>query len=1053
MENVVLKKCKYACIGLNRYSGRLFSKAMLKSTQTLRIMMLIGLFCLSAFAQVSAQQVTVRGKVVDDKGVTLPGVSIKLKGATSGTVSDAQGTYSISVPRNATLIFSFIGFVTQEADVNNRTTIDISLVPSAESLEEVVVTALGIVKEKKALGYSVTELKGESITQAREVNVGNAFEGKVAGVNVNSVSGGAGASVNIQIRGMSSISQSNQPLYVINGVPMTNETSTGTGTGSQVDRGDNIGNINPDDIETISVLKGAAASALYGSRAKAGVILITTKSGKAGDPGTLEFSTNYVVDQVMDQTHFQMEYGQGQTGVLAGVPTFTRPTSASGAVGTGLLSYGPKVDGVPTVQADGVLRPYVATKNAISDFYQTGGTLTNTLAFTKGFEGGSVRVSGTNLNNNGVTPYSGLKRQSFNVSVNYNIIKRLNLDVRANYILEQGINRPKISDITANVHNAILLYANTINLNDFKDVVTTSTGAEFPINGNVFVANPWFTMKNYENRTGRNRLISSATLRYNFDNGIFIQGRAARDFYTDRYREVTPTGSAYSLTGALSESSSTFNEINVDGLAGKEFKVTKDITITPNLGSSLRLVNTESISSSGTGFSVPYVYYLGNVPSRTVSYGLSKQESQSVYGTVEFNYKDMVYLTGTGRNDWYSTLASPDGSNTVNQFYPSISGSFVYSELLKNYKWLSFGKLRVGYAQVGQATGPYQTSLSYGIGALPLGTSTLGSISGSTVPNKALQPSLSTELEIGTDVRFFNNRLSFDLTWYKKQSTNEIVNAPTSVTSGFTAAALNLGKIQNTGFEAMVSGIPVKTANGFTWTTSVNGTINNNIILALAPGTSTLVWATARRGPAFIQYIVGKPAAQVVAVDYARNTDGSIQINPSSGLALPGSLIPMGSAYAKYIAGWTNEISYKKFNLSFLIDGKWGAKIYSNTESESYTSGKNAATTVGREKIWGNNLSAMDYYQNLVKISSNFVEDASFIKFRQIIAGYTFPTNMFKNKIKSLNISFVCRNVFTIMKHTNNIDPEAAYTGGAKGLDMGDLPPQRSSGINLVAKF
>jgi hypothetical protein len=377
----------------------------------------------------------------------------------------------------------------------------------------------------------------------------------------------------------------------------------------------------------------------------------------------------------------------------------------------------------------------------------------------------------------------------------------------------------------------------------------------------------------------------------------------------------------------------------------------------------------------------------------------------------------------------------------------------VYSELLKDYKWLSFGKLRAGYAQVGQATSPYQTSLSYSLGSQPLGTFVLGSISGGTVPNKALKPSISTELEIGTDLRLFNNRLNFDVTWYRKVSTDEIVNAPTSVTAGFTSAALNLGKIRNTGVEAMVTVTPVKAANSFTWTTSVNGTVNNNIILALAPGTSTLVWATARRGPAFIQYIVGKPAAQVVTVDYARNADGSIQINPSSGLALPGNLIPMGTAYAKWIAGWSNEFSYKKLNVSFLIDGKFGNKIYSNTESESYTRGKNKHTTVGRDQIWGKNLSAMEYYQNLVKISSNFVEDASFIKFRQVIAGYSFPVNMFKNTVKSLNVSFVGRNLFILMKHTDNIDPEASYSGGAKGLDMGTLPPSRTFGLNLSARF
>jgi outer membrane receptor protein involved in Fe transport len=322
------------------------------------------------------------------------------------------------------------------------------------------------------------------------------------------------------------------------------------------------------------------------------------------------------------------------------------------------------------------------------------------------------------------------------------------------------------------------------------------------------------------------------------------------------------------------------------------------------------------------------------------------------------------------------------------------------------------------------------------------------------VPNKALMPSLASELEIGTEMRLFDNRLSLDFTWYRKTSTNEIVNAPASSTSGFTSAALNIGKIRNTGFEGLVTLTPFRNPQGFTWSTSFNGTINKNEILALATGDAPLTWATARSGIAYVQHRVCEPAAQVVAYEYAGDANGSIERHPLTGLPLPSNVLTsQGSAYHKWLAGWINEFSYKRLNFGFLIDGKFGGKIYSNTESTSTSNGKNKLTLVGRDDIWGINRTAQQYYSNLTNISALFVKDASFIKFRQVSLGYSFPNNMFNNRLKSLNVSFVGRNLFTLMKKTDNIDPEAAYSGQAIGLEMGVLPPQRTYGINLSARF
>jgi TonB-linked SusC/RagA family outer membrane protein len=998
----------------------------------------------------NAQRI-LQGTVRDSEGNMLVGATVKVKGTATGTTTDPAGKFSINAPKGSVLEISYTGYDNATVTVSNQSTLSITLSQGNKQLNEVIVTALGIAKEKKALGYSVSEIKGQSLTQAREVNVGNSLVGKVAGLNVSSVSGGPGAAVNIQIRGMSSISQSNQPLYVVNGIPMSNETSTGrTRFQNAPDLGDNIGNINPDDIESISVLKGAAASALYGSRAKAGVILITTKRGQAGAPVAVEVNSNYVLSNAIDPTDFQYDYGHGSTAIVDGKAVLRKPqTPAEAQTGN---SWGPKIDNQPYMQSDGVMRPYSAAPNNLRNFYRTGSTWTNTIAFSKGFTDGSVRFSATTLNNKSIMPNSGLNRQSFNLSANYNLTRQLNLDVRTNYILEQAKNRPMLGDNPGSAAANVFGMANTVNILDYKNALNPD-GSEKNIT-NQYATNPWFAAYYFINNTRRSRNISSVTMRYNFDNGWFVQGRGAIDNYNDRYKQVIPTGTAYLAAGSITETFSKFAEINADVLVGKDFKLTRDITLSPNAGASYRNIKTEINTASGTGFSIPYVYYLNNVPSRTVVYDMSELETQAVYGTLELNYKELLYLTGSGRTDWFSTLATPNKNNKLDKFYPSVSSSFIFTQLLGSSKLLNFGKLRAAYAKVGQATSPYQTQLSYRLNAQTVDGKPLGEIANTNVPNAFLQASEASELEIGTEMRLFNNKISLDLTWYRKTSANEIVSAPVSGTSGYTNAILNIGKMRNQGFEGLITYTPVQLKNGFTWTTSANGAINKNEILALAPGNVPLLWATARSNTAFVQHIVGLPAGQIVAFDYARDKDGNIQVNPAKGLALRSTVLtPQGSVNPKWFAGWTNSFTYKRFNASFLIDGKFGGKIYSNTESVAMITGKHKATLTGREDVWGKNQTAQAYYANIGGISALYVKDASFIKFRQLIVGYNFPSAMFHNKIRNMNLSVVGRNLFTIMRKTDNIDPEAAYSGDATGLEMGTLPPEKTIGINFSAKF
>jgi len=985
----------------------------------------------------STNAIKISGSVRDATGQPLVGVSIAVKGSKNATTTNGNGQFAIEANLGDVLVFSYIGYTKKEVTITSPS-ISVLLDEDSKLLSEVVVTALGVKKERKALGYSVTEVKGESLTQARDNNVMNSLVGKVAGLNVSSVAGGVGASTNVVIRGVSSISQTNQPLYVVNGIPMESQPNSlkGNQYDNAPDLGDAIGNLNPDDIETVSVLKGAAASALYGYRGKAGVILITTKSGKGN---SIEFNSNYVMEKVSDPTDWQYIYGQGANGI--------KPTNTLSAFQSGQSSWGAKLDGSSVVQFDGVSRPYTAQTNNIKNFFRTGATATNTLALNKSFDGGSVRFSASDLSNKAITPGSSLNRQSFNLSGNYNIDKHLTVDARVSYILEQAKNRPFLSDGAGNSSYNVTLLPTSVDVLTLKKAVNDN-GTEYAYSGNTFATNPWFAAEKFVNNTKRERILSSINLRYNFDNGAFIQGRAGRDAYTDRYTSVVPTGTAYRLDGSMSESTTKFADLNTDVLFGKSFKVS-DFSITPNVGGSFRRTKSEQFILNGTSFAVPYVYVITNAKNQsTPTYTPSDLEVLSIYGTLDLSYKSYLFLNGSLRNDWFSTLATPGKDNALNALYPSVNGSFVFSELMDK-GWLSFGKLRAGFAQVGQATTPYQTQLAYNFNNATLNGKPLGIIANQLVPNSSLVASIASEFEIGTELRFLKDRLTLDFTWYNKNSKDEIVSAPASVTSGYSGAILNIGQLRNRGIEALISGIPVKSEH-FQWTSSLNGSINNNMVVALADGQKSLPGSTSRTGNGFTQLIVGLPAFQVMAFDYKRDAGGNI-IKDASGAPVQGDLKPYGSAYAKYVAGWNNEFKYKNFNFSFLIDGKFGGKIFSGTDYYAYVLGLHKGTLENRDALGTN---AATYYTAVANnVSSLFVQNADFIKFRQIMLGYTFPGKMFKNAIQGATLSLVGRNLFYLMKKTDNIDPESDYSPVAKGLELGGVPPSRTFGLNLSVKF
>ncbi|MEM6376599.1 MAG: SusC/RagA family TonB-linked outer membrane protein, partial [Bacteroidota bacterium] len=688
--------------------------------------LLLLLFALPAMAQK-----TVTGTVIGEDGEGLIGVNVIEAGTTNGMITDIDGKYSITVADDATLEFSMIGYATKTMVVGSQTTINITL-EEGVALDEVVVTALGIERDKKALGYSVTEVSGGDFTEAREINVANSLSGKVAGVNVTSTATGAAGSTRVVIRGNSSISGNNQPLYVVDGVPIDNSNLGSAGMWGGQDWGDGIQSINPDDIETMTVLKGNTAAALYGFRAANGVILITTKSGKGKGKGIgIEFNSNFVGESVLDFRDFQTEFGHGANGM--------RPLDQADATQNGLVSWGERLDGSNVIQFDGVSRPYSSVGSNLDRFYRTGNTFTNTLSITGGNEKMNFRASASNLDNNGVVPNSGLTRRNFTLKANAQLGKKWNATISANYINENVQNRPRLSDSPGNANYTVWTLPASIDVDNLRGgtdkLGAAADGTELKFNDNNFVTNPWWATHQFEANNTRNRLIGNFQLRYDILDNLYIQGRAGLDNWGDRRRNLTPFGTAYSPRGQLQEQQRNFQELNLELIMGYNTQITEDVSLNLIAGGNQLRNGIETLTLSGNNFNIPFLHQVGNLANQSFGFGISEFQVNSVFGQAEVGLWNALYLTGTIRQDWFSTLTQASGDSDNSKVYGSAGVSLVLSDVVDLPEFISFAKVRSTWAQVGGAVNPYQLSLRYGIiGQGHLGNA-LGGITSNTIPN------------------------------------------------------------------------------------------------------------------------------------------------------------------------------------------------------------------------------------------------------------------------------------------------------------------------------
>ncbi|TSJ38825.1 SusC/RagA family TonB-linked outer membrane protein [Mucilaginibacter corticis] len=1009
--------------------------------------------------------ISITGTVTDAVSKeSVPGVTVMPKGATTGGVaSDASGKYTITASSTSTLVFSAIGYESYQVSVAGKTQINIKLQPSVQELKEVTV-ALGFSKQRQAVGYSVSQVKGASITEARENSFVNSLEGRVAGVNVSGVASGPNGSTNVVIRGLTSMTGNNQPLYVLNGIPLVNNNYAQTGNDGYggKDGGDGIGDINPDDIETISILKGASATALYGYRGANGVVLITTKKGRAGTGLGVEINSNFVRENIIDETDFQNVYGQGYNGVA--------PISPADALGSMEANWGGKLDGHNAYQFDGKMRPYSAVANGnLSRFYRAGGTFTNTVSFSKGFgDDGATRFSVSDLHDQSYVPNAGLQRLTFGQNTNLKFGKHLTLDLFSQYVSEYTKNQPNLSDAVGNLNWGPMFVPRNINITTLAGVNGTGTLADGRTELNPFAdpytTNPYFAAYELQGAIHRNRFTGSANAKYTFDSGYFIGLQVADDYSSDRNTNIEPPGTGYlidsGIAGDMTEQNVKQTELNIDLTAGKNFKF-GDVGMNILLGGNYRKSAQEYLTAGGNTFAIPNLYNVGNLVYPSTSLQTNNEEYQSLYASADFNYKDFLYLTVTGRNDWYSTL-SP---GTINYLYPSLSGSFVFSNLL-HIENMDLGKLRLSYAQVGGAAeSPYQTYQLYGIsgtftpgngGIFPIGTAGNG-----TIPNSLLTPSKRKEFEVGTEIDMFKNRLRFDLAVYHKQVIDDIIPVSIDYTSGYNSALLNVGTITYNGVELAVGGTPVKTSD-FSWDIDLNGTYTKGKVVSLGgqPNINLGSEASDWGSTAYLQDIVGKEPLQIIAEAPARDANGKVIINPLLGTPDPADSQPQsfGSGENPWYGGITNAFKYKHFTLSFLVDGKFGGHVFSNTNIIAYQDGLSKLTVSGREQFYGSNKdqNAQTYYRNLAfSNQGQFVYSDSFIKFRQVIFGYDFPTTIFHGAIHGLRLSFVCHNVFTIMKKIPNVDPESGYTSSvlSQGLEAPSVPYSRTLGLNLNVKL
>jgi TonB-linked SusC/RagA family outer membrane protein len=1040
------------------------------------IKLLLSFLLFSFFTTTHAQ--TVSGTVSDESGKKLSAVSVSVKGSTVGTSTDASGQYRINAASSAILVFSSVGFTTVDVPVAGRSVVNAVLSTTAQSLDAVVITALGITKQARGLGYATTNIKADELTINRTPNLMNALQGKVAGVNISSLGTGPGGTSKIRIRGQSSISGQNNPLIVINGVPIDNtnfnENTNGVkGGGITSDGGDGLSSINPDDIENMTILKGAPAAALYGSRAKDGVIMITTKTKGKNKGIGVSYNVNYTNETPLDFTDYQKEYGQGEGGVR---PTTPNPTS-------GEWSFGEKIaPGMTHILFNNLTVPYEAQGSRIKEFYRHGQNLTNTVTLESNNEKGGMHLSLTNADNKGIMPNNTFSRKGMNLGFTYNLSEKFSFSGNINYTREINKNPPNIANQDNSIPTTLMALANTMPLKVLdENKYNPATGNEYIYSRFMNRTNPYWVLAEQFHNIKRDRIFGNVSVKYNILPWVFVQGRFGQDYWS-RDEDVNnfPTGhasraaaSAGFVNGVYTQESRRSRETNLDFLISANRKF-GDFEATLTGGGNQLRRRTDINNVQVTDFVIRGLYTVQNGRAKDPVYSLFEQGVNSLYSSGEVSWKRTLYVNGTVRNDWFSTLSAKNRSI----IYPSVSGANVFSETLKNIPWLSFGKIRLGYAEVGSDgdVAPASDQLFYAINSNlinnPSGTAVAVGTNGTTVPNPNLKPSRVAETEIGLELKMFKSRVNLDVAAYRKITTDQIVAVQISDASGFVNTRINSGKSRNLGWEALLNLIPVQTKK-FSWEFTANTSYNKTKVLSIltnTPGERITIGTHVFNGE--VRHVVGEEMGQIAGYGYATDpAKGNQRIFQANGLPLRTSnLVLFGSALPKWTGGFLNSFNYNGISLSIFIDYKLGNKMLSGTNFNATRHGLHKNTLEGRtsgvtgagvNQSGGVNTAVapvQTYWEHLrsQQIIESVVYNGGYWKLRQISLGYDFTRFIpAKWPIKGVKLDFVANNVLVLKKWVDNIDPETFGFGSDNqvGLESPGLPTTRGMGLNLNIKF
>ncbi|MDN3547116.1 SusC/RagA family TonB-linked outer membrane protein [Mucilaginibacter aquaedulcis] len=1076
----------------------------------LRIFM-VCFFCSASMA--FAQNKTITGTVTSrEDGLPIPGATVKIQGTTSGGQTNSNGKYSLNVPAGSKLVFSFIGYTTQIITVGTQTTIDVSLVSDAKALTEVVVTANAIVREKRSLGYSAPTVKADELTQGGSSSAISALTGRVAGVNITSSSSTPGSSSRIVLRGGSSISGNNQALIVVDGLPIDNSSVIGGGTLSSIDFGNRGNDINPDDIASVTVLKGPAAAALYGSRASNGALIITTKTGnKNAEKTAITFNSQNTFSSILKLPDFQNEYGQGYYTDINDDGTANyfndpRENGSWGAPFTGKVQpWGQEIDGVQQTKA------YSAIKNNIRDFFTTGYAADNNLTFSGGTDKSTFFLGLNAVNSNGILPGNSDKFNKYGVRFNgnTNFSNKFSAGISVNY------NKTNANEIAggqnnSSVYNNLLQTPRDIPITQLKDLNNKYNSFGGYVDGNgvshpntygyygAYTVNPYWVIQNYKNLDDLSRITGNVNLGYKPLSWLNVVERVGIDSYSERRRFIAPkykntpldteTGN-YDATGNLQTSNGSYeiDQFNVtefvhDLMITASHKFNEDFNGSFMIGNNIRQRETNTTQTStntSNGLVVPDWYNLANSngPVNVITDNITKQRLVGLYADLNLSYKSLIFLEATARNDWSSTL--PVANNSF--FYPSVSGSFVFSELLKGTgvdNVISYGKLRSSWAQVGNDTQPYQLANtfartvvngSFGNTTFPFGN--VAALQASNlIGNATLKPEKTSSFEVGTELGFLDGRISADFSYYKNKSKNQILAIPVPNSTGYSFAVVNAGEIQNRGVEASLRGTVVKT-NDITWELFATYTKNNSKVISLLPGIDQVV-VGGFNGMSIVA-AVGKPYGEFYAVTDQKDAQGRTVVGASTGLPLATAKAQyLGSYNPNYQASWGSNFRFKQLSLNVLFDTKQGGKLYSRTKDIIGFNGTSAETGGVRiGAIFPNSsylqngtyvpntdvtYNKQDLYTSGTNTGVNII-DATYIKLRSAALSYTFTKRQLgRSPFGALTIGLYGNNLFLWTSKENKfVDPEvnSSGAGNAQGFDFSAQPSVRNYGINVKVSF